>query len=790
MSLRKTHLVLLLLIAICIEAFAVPKVRVVSVQQGNSAFNIGNSVGRLEWQMENPDATPELVTLKLSSESGTPFIYSREIRLPAKSSVQGTAHLYLNDSGRYKVECLHRGKPIYKESPMLPVKSMHHFCIGIINDKYDLRGYSKVQKMKELPYRAAFSSFRAANAPEHWGYYGALSMLVLLGADFENYSTPQMSAIVDFVAMGGTLLIGMPETALKMKGTVLEQLLPFEPVSLRQTESYSNLARLFGVSPWKESQDFDEDGKQIARPVNVMLNVLPQKGCRPILSQNGTAYAYTRYFGRGKVIACIFNPFEICAMDERFILPVWKFIMYNSGYMPSNQAVYDTKKVNDTLQMLHGYSIPSAGFVGGLLLVYIIVVLCIMTVAFFTKHQTLGWLASCAFGIAITVFIMVRASGIADSKAVLSTANVSVSAWNGARGASQNNSLMLASKDVQAQARVSSEHVFLRPQQPPTFMVRSNMAQVGNWIAEEGQSAYLEKLSFQKMRPRSLLWLTSSEKAGQPLYEMPVLDMREEGLRLRDWKLPEELRSGRRALLVTSHGTRTLDISGGFVRDTAMTQHLEADTVLLSVSDYIAALPKKGPCLALVRPNPPGKECLLRPSPVNDESCGVYDYDIVMVQAEIACDEVPKVVSSDVIQMQVSQDSSLRTLYNDGEWMQVPTTNMTGGNLCVLFHVPPEYSVEAPAEVRLDLSVLVPGNDVKFEPVIKACNGKKLNYTSRKGSTYIFQTEGTKILSPIENNIEVILNMIRTQNNVGIVSGARTNYWKITELSATVVNSK
>ena len=180
----------------------------------------------------------------------------------------------------------------------------------------------------------------------------------------------------------------------------------------------------------------------------------------------------------------------------------------------------------------------------------------------------------------------------------------------------------------------------------------------------------------------------------------------------------------------------------------------------------------------------------MKPSPVNDESCGVYDYDIVMVQAGVACDEEPKVVSSDIIQMQVSQESSLRTLYNDGEWMQVPTSNMTGSNLCVLFHVPAEYAVEAPAEVRLDLSVLAPGNDVKFEPIIKACNGKKLNYSSRKGSTYIFQTDGTKILSPFENNIEVLLNMTRTQNNMGVVGGARTNYWKITEFSATVVNRK
>ncbi|MBR6371846.1 MAG: hypothetical protein IKS20_01565 [Victivallales bacterium] len=790
MRLKKSHFALLLLIAFCIEAFAVPKVRVVTIQQGNSAFNIGNSIGRLEWQMENPDATAEMVTLKLSSESGTPFIYSREIRLPAKSSVQGVAHLYLNDSGRYKVECLHKGKPIYKESPMPPVKSLHHFCIGILNDKYDLRGYSKVQKMKELPYRSAFVSFRASNAPEHWGHYGALSMLVLLGADLEDYSTTQLSAIVDFVAMGGTLLIGMPEASLKMKGTVLEQLLPFEPVSLRQSETYSNVARLFGVTSLKESQDFDGDGKQIARPVNVMLNVLPRKGGRPILSQNGTAYAYSRYFGRGKIIACTFNPFEICAMDERFTLPVWKFIMFNSGYVPANQAVYDTNKVNDTLQMLHGYSIPSAGFVGGLLVVYIIVVLCIMLAAVLMKRQALGWLVSCAFGIVMTIFIMARASGIADSKAVLSTANVSVSAWNGVRGASQNNSLMLASKDVQAQAHVSSEHVFLRPQQPRTFLVRSNMAQVGNWIAEEGQSAYLEKLSFQKMRPRSVLWLSSTEKAGQPLYEMPVLDMREEGLRLRDWKLPEELQAGRRALLVTSHGTRTLEVSGGFVRDTGMTQHIEADTVLLSVANYIAALPKKGPCLALVRPNPPGKECLLRPSPVNDESYGVYDYDIVMVQAEVACDEVPKVVSSDIIQMQVSQDSSLRTLYNDGEWMQVPTSNMSGSNLCVLFHVPAEYAVESPEEIRIDLSVLAPGNDVRFEPFIKACNGKKLDYSSRKGNTYIFKTEGTKVLSPIESNLEVHLKMTRTQDGMGAVGGARTNYWKITEFSATVVNRK
>ena len=208
---RLLFALLVMLVVFGLDAFAVPKVRVVALRQGNASLANGNSVGRLEWRIDNPDASADVITLKLSSTGGfSPNIYSREIRLPAKSTVNGFAYLFLNVSEKYAVECFHKGKTLYRESILLNLRSMSHFGIGLLNDNFNVRGYGRIQKMRELPHRVTFTSFMVPNVPDHWGHFGNLSMLVLLDVELDSYSSSQLGAIVDFVAMGEPCLLPRP----------------------------------------------------------------------------------------------------------------------------------------------------------------------------------------------------------------------------------------------------------------------------------------------------------------------------------------------------------------------------------------------------------------------------------------------------------------------------------------------------------------------------------------------------------------------------------------------------
>ena len=72
--------------------------------------------------------------------------------------------------------------------------------------------------------------------------------------------------------------------------------------------------------------------------------------------------------------------------------------------------------------------------------------------------------------------------------------------------------------------------------------------------------------------------------------------------------------------------------------------------------------------------------------------------------------------------------------------------------------------------------------------LLKDLDGRRIDPSSRKGSTYVFNTEGRTLFSKYASKID--LHIVPKLNSLGSALDTRQNFWKIQSISAKVINKK
>ena len=774
---RYIHIFISVLFMLSAGLFGKPKLVSCSLRQGNGPVRINSLPSRIDWLLSNPDDAAATVTLQVRSSHGElEAVFSREITIPPKMEVAGNAELVATDTTEFLVELLQNGIRIEKDTLPVQMSNARYYLTAILTDKVANLGISRIQKHKEVSSRIGNVMFNSKNVPSHWGGFYGFASIILLSPALATYTEAQQQSLVDYVAQGGTLIVAGPDAALAMKGTLLEPLLPFAPVGTFRTDELAGLAKAFQVKNLKEQPAFDKDGVPTGRPCLTLLNTTLHDEAQELIRLDGRALAVRRYVGRGTVLGLAFNPFELCNANELFIPGVWNMVIVNTRYNSVFKTSYDIAYANEALQLMQGYSIPPVSSIVTILLVM-----------FKLKRHSQGWLLVCLYGVCVTLYVMGRARHITGATADLSMANLRISTWDGARGATLNNSLFLSRSDMQPQVSANWEQVLLRTQPKSNSVLnhQDSMPSTPTWFKSDGKSSSIEKFTMQQMRPRSLTWFEKGRNTLANRGSLPEVGYAATGIQLKEWRLPTELANAKRALLLMPHGQRTLHIADGVVVDSGSNTRIEADTLLTSAMRYLASLPVQTTTLALVIPTTSTAPLALEAS-FRKEPASIYDYDIVFVNVRIPHGEKPAFIDRNMIDFDLPVNSGLRICMKDGRWMPLQYTGMEQSSYDVVFHVPEEMAVPSPEKVIFNLETTSSGTGLSFMPVLVACDGTRIDYMEKQGSSYTFYPAGKAVVSPVTSQIYLAMRTHVEGAPMGAMT--RSNFWQVHSISVEIQN--
>ena len=785
---RYIHLFAIVFILLSAGLLAKPKLVSCSLRQGSGPVRINSFPSRIDWTLHNPDETAATVILQIRPSHGElEAVFSREITIPPKMEVAGNAEFVASEAMEFLVELLQNGTRLEKDTLPVQMSLARFYLTAILTDKVANLGMSLIQKHKEVTSRIGNVAYNSKNVPSHWGGFYGFASIILLSPSLATYTAAQQQAIVDYVMQGGTLILAGHDAAFATKGTLLEPLLPFAPAGTFMTDELAGLAKAFQVKNLKELPAFDADGVPTGRPCLTLLNTILHEEAQELMRLDGRTLAARRYIGRGTVLGLAFNPFELCKANELFIPPVWNMVIVNTRFNSLFKTSYDIAYANEALQLMQGYSIPPVSSIVTILLVYMIGAAIILLVMFKLKRHSQGWLLVCLYGVCITLYVMGRARHITGATADLSMANLRLSTWDGARGATLNNSLFLSRTDMQPQVSADGGQVLMRTQPPSTNLMNryDSMPSTPTWFKSDGKTSSIEKFTMQQMRPRSITWFEKGRNTLANRGSLPEVVYAPMGILLKEWQLPAELANAKRALLLMPHGQRTLQINSGVVADSGASSRIEADTLLTSAMRYLASLPVQTMTLALVVPTTSDAPLALAAS-FRKQPASVYDYDIVFVNVRIPHGEKPAFIDRNMLDFELPVNSGFRLCMKDGQWLPSQYSGIEQSGYDILFHVPEEMAVPSPEKVILNMDVSTTGAGLSFIPVLVACDGTRIEFMEKQGGTYTFYPAGKAVVSPVTSQVH--LSMRTHIEGAPIGAMTRSNFWQIHSISAEIQN--
>lgn len=769
------------------SVISAPKIGGISLRQGSSIVKYANSSARLSWRIDNPDSEQQTVTLRIKPETGTsPAIYSREITISPKTSLEGETDVVISDSEQYLVELIFNGVRIAKDVIICKPASGRRLNAAIFDDSTDIHGLSEIQKHKQLSTSIGFTSFPVNTIPAHWSALKIYHAIILVNPNLHTCTTPQLIALTDYVSQGGLLLIAEPKAYSSITGTILEDLLPVTPMDIFTFDSLNPAAKALNIKNWKQPPEHDKDGFPANTPRQTFINLIPKPNSLVHLTQEARPAVVISRHGRGTVMALAFNPFELGWAQNAFIPPLWNMVIHCSSFTPHTMSAYAPDRANTTLQQLQGYSIPPVSKILMILLVYMLGALLILGIFFHFKRHASGWLCLCAFAIITTCAVMFMSGGISSSKADCALATITTTPWNGDFGAVDAHSLLISSKDMQPGFTVDANKVFITPQPPKSVMSHINpLPSAPLWMVTDGSATRFEKLVLQQNRPRTFQWFSTMEHYGANPSTKPTATYTNTGIKLDDWILPSPLSNSSRALLAMNGGIRTLEIHGNTVTDPQKNAQIEADTVFTSAISYAAAQKFTHPCLLLFNQ---GKDITPKQLKANtgNDSFTSYTYGITVIPVAISKEQKPAVIGNELISWFIPDKSLLKTYFLNGKWNNVLVHGSNSINYLLDFFILPEAFVQNPKSIDIDLDIIMT-SDTTFEASLQTQDGAIITPESRNGNSFHFDISGRNVIAPTTCSFRLNLSSTtKSSNSQNTAIATRTLYWKINNISARV----
>jgi hypothetical protein len=218
--------------------------------QGATMARYSNAPAYLHWSISNPDPEAATITLQLEPDSGSSdAIYSTRIRLGAKSKLEGRSPVSVGNSERYIVSLIQQNMRVDKTDVLIRSIQNNRLNVAILTDDDNIQGTGDVGKNERLYRKLQLSIMRHRHIPHHFNGFTIYDLLILHKPDLTLYSTFQKKAILDYVRMGGTLVISSAETAFSMYQAGLAELLPYHPLATLEYEGLTESGKALACLP-------------------------------------------------------------------------------------------------------------------------------------------------------------------------------------------------------------------------------------------------------------------------------------------------------------------------------------------------------------------------------------------------------------------------------------------------------------------------------------------------------------------------------------------------------------
>jgi hypothetical protein len=749
-----------------------------SLLQGSSIARFSNAPAWLHWAVDNPDPAEATVVLQLEPDTGSSgAIYSARIRIGAKSRLEGRSQVTIGDSERYIVSLIKQNLRVDKTDILVRPTHRNRLNIAVLTDDENFPGTGEISKNEVLYRRLQFSNIRHKNVPYHVNGFAIFDLLILHNPDLPRYSLQQKRAVLDYVRNGGVIVVSGAETAFSLLNSELEELLPYYPLASLHYEGLTGIRQSFSLPPAKLTLR-DENGDLLPQFQQTFLEVLTPLESTVLVRQAERPLVCVAQAGLGHLIGLCFDPFLVCKADSELLTPIWDTLIRYSNYLPQSMQPDQVARTNEILQHLQGYVIPSVSEIFRIFMLYVLVAILILAVAFHFKRPALGWCVLCLGGFFYTLFIFQQAGKIAVNQPEQSFTSVSASIWDGNMGPQHGTGNLFSKSDCRPSISADLNSFFFMPQE------RSLMHEGGTALAPtilhvvaDEQKTGTEKISLQQYRPRTLRWARASVNHGLDRAELPQLTFTANGLELQDWQIPRHLQNARRALLVLPNAILPLQLLDGEIAGIPRRfEGMETDLVFLSTVEYIRSLRLPNPAICVISAKISAKCEMLNIDNGGNPFSG-YDWHLEFIPLKIAAANEFFSLDSGFITIDIPPRSILRQYFKHGEFSDIMIQAGISQALFLDFNIYHVFHGFQADEIKVVLDISNPSGRATFDLSLIDLTGRDIEPSRREGNTFIFRPE-SPVIDRHENKIRAVLRhsgKAEDNNNVS----QRINSWKI-----------
>lgn len=768
--------------------FAAPKLSTAILRQGINTVKGEGDVVDLIWKIKNPETTEQTVSMQLRPENGDmQTIYTKDITIPAESSLSGIISVISPHAEEVLVELLQNGNVIDKDNVLLRGRKINQFHAAILNDGEPVEATTEIRKGDKGIIIRELTTYQHNLAATNWYKYSNYQAVIINDPNLQKYTEMQYGAIIDYVMQGGMAIISTPECAMMLDETPLSSLLPYTPINTFSFDGYEEFSAAMGDNTWKAKDELDAEGFATGKRRQIFLNAIPKNESTVLFTVGNRPAAVLMRYGRGTVLGLCFSLFDTCDVNKNLIPQLWDMIEQCSGFQGTTGSPDETPHINGILQMLQGYRIPSINYITTLLALYIILGAAILIVAIRMKRHVTGWFLVILLGCIFTTFIMLHSKSISNIDTTLSATTFKLSTWDGGFGAERNDTILLARQDLQPSIHTGTSDLFIHSQPPAVNTVKTAISSVPLRVNINNAEQELKGFTLQQMRPRTIRWDQAAPEHSHNKAELPSLSIKGQEIVLNDWTVPEELSSASRAMLAMPGAVRALVLSNGKITDDGTASRLEADTVFTSAMEYVKALPCPSPCVVLLMQIQDKPSEVLAIDLEQGDNTQTYDYQLVFIQARMP-QEKPAVIPQSFVHNIIPNSSLLRTYQRNGEWYEITGALALETSYEIWFCIPPEMAVSNPDKVIIKADVYSPSGKLSIRTELLTVDDKAINPSKVDGANYIFDTKGMQIVNTHDGHLK--FNIVVALKSDEPIMNPRSATWKINDLAATIINKE
>lgn len=574
-----TKLLLFFLFLITCSLYAKPKVDRGSLRFGYSPRLKRYSWATLAFKLANPDKKSYDIEVRFVDDKKGAVahrtVFADIVTVPPETQIYYKTPVMTEISESYHLEVFVDGKQQVKGDPFIVtlIPGSVSYMV-ILNDSDDVLMGAFVRS-KRFKGQYFVSNFTSSNSPTLWNSIRKTTAIIVIRPDLKKYSSETFRAILDYVHQGGNIIFIDPETVIEAAKTPLAVLLPVKPLRIRKIHSLPELAQKFpSFKGFKQPVDFLE-----SVPVGDGVNFVEDDGM-PVFRWKKYGLGTCRF----SAIPITQNSYE---NDE-----IWQNIL--SFFIAHQEISNDLEKAVPALDEMTGFAVPGIGFVRIIFLIYFVLIIVVLSLGRWKKRTGLAWLATAGLTMVFSGVIMKIASTSHSKKSgtFLSFIETEIPGKTASNAEGWYGIFSTADRKITIKAKNEQTSLSAIPplgtitalfNKKPGFAAKGFVAPTE--VKKINGIPVINNLVLNSNSSRQ--FFATFEKSSIEDFLKPEIVYEEDGFKLKDWVVPDNLKPVA-AWLQFANGIVPLKIKDTKVfLDTSARGVFSSDTSLISIKDFM-----------------------------------------------------------------------------------------------------------------------------------------------------------------------------------------------------------